>query len=117
MYGIKCGKTAVLEHMKGGNFNEMSPAKKVSFIERVDKSVLGLDGLQIVVYADRCRNEDIKIKNAKRNFTKIGKQMLEEVDGNYIKKKYNLMPGIEFGRRLHEERVKWMKENVIGGKS
>ena len=33
----------------------MTPAKKVDFIERVSKSVLGLEGLQIVVYCDRNR--------------------------------------------------------------
>ena len=49
---IKCGKTACREHMRGGIFNKMKTAKKVEFIERVDKSLLGLDGLQIVVISD-----------------------------------------------------------------
>ena len=33
----------------------MTEAKKVEFIERVSKSILGLEGLQIVVYCDRNR--------------------------------------------------------------
>ena len=52
----KCGLIAVKEHMKGGMFYEMSIPKQVSFIERISKSRLGLEGLQIVVYADRARN-------------------------------------------------------------
>lgn len=38
----------------------MSAAKKVDFIERVSKSVLGLEGLQIVVYCDRNRFREFK---------------------------------------------------------
>lgn len=109
----KCAKTAILEHMKGGKFLDMTAAKKVNFIERVDKSILGLDGLQIVVYADKCRLIDEHIRNKEYNFAKIGKQMLEEIDGALIEKKYNLKPGIEFGRKLHEERVRWMKNAKI----
>lgn len=101
--------------MRGGAFENLSPAKKVSFIERVDKSLLGLDGLQIVVYADRCRLEENKIKNQKYDFTKTGKTLISEIDGNYIEKKYQIKPSIEFGKRLHEERVKWIKQNEIGG--
>ena len=29
-----------------------------------------------------------------------------------VNKKYNLKPGIEFGKKLHEERVKWLKNNI-----
>ena len=106
---IKCGKTACIEHMRGGIFYKMNPAKKVEFIERVDKSLLGLDGLQIVVIADKTsggREENID----DINFEKIGKQCLKEVNGKYIQNKYRLKPGIQFGNRLHEERVNWMKE-------
>ena len=105
----KCGKTAVLEHMIGGKFSELTTAKKVSFIERVDKSLLGLEGLQIVVYSDKCRILNVNIKNNEYNFAKIGKKLIQEIDGKYIEEKYNIEPGIELGKRLHEERIKWMK--------
>ena len=49
---INCGKVSCREHMRGGIFDKMKSSKKVEFIERVDKSVLGLDGLQIIVKAD-----------------------------------------------------------------
>ena len=88
----------------------MTAGKKVDFIERVSKSVLGLEGLQIVVYCDR--NRFGKLSNEEKEkctFLELGNKLLSVIDGNYIKEKYNIQNGIEFGNRLHEERVKWMK--------
>ncbi len=112
---LKCGKTAVIEHMKGGVFPKMTIAKKVRFIEKIDKTQLGLKGLQIVVYCDRsrklnCTKEDIEDKQY--DFCSIGRKMLKAIDGEYIINKYNIKPGIELGRKLHEERVKWLKNNL-----
>lgn len=111
----RMGVTSVLEHMKGGIFNQMTIAKKVSFIEKIDKSALGLKGLQIVVYSDRSRrmeNEKKKIKDKKYDFYSIGTKMLKAIDGEYMINKYNLKPCIEFGKKLHEERIKWLKNNI-----
>lgn len=108
---LKCGKTACREHMRGGIFYKMKPSKKVEFIERVDKSLLGLEGLQIVVISDKTSGgrenniEDI-------NFEEIGKQCINEINGEYIQNKYNIKPGIELGKKLHEERIKWLKEKL-----
>lgn len=38
--------------------------------------------------------------------------MIKDVNGEYITKEYGLKPGIEFGRKLHEERVKWLKQYI-----
>jgi len=103
----KCGKTACKEHMRGGIFFKMKPSKKVEFIERVDKSYLGLDGLQIVVYADKLSSRNVD--EGSIEFAKIGKQCLNEINGEYIARKYNIKPGIAFGEKLHQERVNWMK--------
>ena len=46
---IKCGKTACKLHMKAGIFEKMTPSKQVDLIEIASKSILGLDGLKIVV--------------------------------------------------------------------
>lgn len=111
----KCGKVSVLEHMKGGIFPQMTIAKKVSFIEKIDKTTLGLKGLQIVVYCDRSRNVDAskeQIKDERYNFYCIGKKMLKAIDGEYIINKYHLKQGVELGEKLHEERVKWLKNNI-----
>lgn len=107
----KCGITACREHMRGGIFYKMKPAKKVDFIERVDKSSIGLEGLQIVVNADKLssRNTD----EGSINFEKIGKKCLETINGKYIASKYNIKQGTEFGRKLREERIKWINEKTI----
>lgn len=89
----------------------MTDSKKVEFIERVSKSVLGLEGLQIVVYCDRNRFGDLSEEEKEQcTFLELGNRLLSEVDGEYIKEKYNIENGIEFGNKLHEERIKWMKK-------
>jgi len=102
---IKCGKVSAKEHMLGGLFEKLKPSKKVDFIERVSKSMLGLEGLQIVVDSDRMGREDAP------NFVEIGNKLLKEIDGKYIMKKYNLKPGLELKEKLKQERIVWMKAN------
>ena len=106
---IKCGKTACREHMRGGIFYKMKPSTKVEFIERVNRSLLGLDGLQIVVISDKTSGGRENNKDD-ISFEDVGKKCLSEIDGEFIQKKYGLNPGIEFGNKLHEERIKWTKE-------
>ena len=108
----KSSITAIKEHMKGGIFYKMTIPKQVSFIERVSKSRLGLEGLQTVVYADRARNDETNIKNEEYNFASIGKKMLEEINGKYIEEKYKIEPSKEFGQKLHQERVAWLKNEI-----
>lgn len=92
----------------------MTIPKKVSFLERVGKSKLGLDGLQTVVYADRARHGEENIENEEYNFVKLGKKMLQEIDGEYIKEKYkNINYGKQFGEKLHQERINWLRNQNI----
>lgn len=107
---ISCGKVAASEHMRGGIFYKMSISKRVDFIERVSKSKLGIEGLQIVVKADRCSTRNTKEENI--DFENIAKQCIQEINGEYIKQKYNIEDGVNFGKRLHEERIKWMKQHL-----
>ncbi len=102
------GKVASKEHMKGGIFYKMTPAKKVQFIERVAKTKLGLDGLQIVVIADKCSTRDIKEEEI--SFAEIGKRCIQEINGEVIKSKYPSIEGEQIRERLHAKRVSWMKE-------
>ena len=106
----KSAKVAILEHMKAGIFFKMTPSKQVQLLEKVEKSNLGLKGLQTVVYCDRCRNitEDYVVDES-LDFLTRGKKMFKEIDGKYIYQKYGLNPGIEFGKKMHQERVCWMK--------
>lgn len=107
---IKCGKTACREHMRGGIFYKMKPGKRVDFIERVDKSYLGLDGLQIVVISDKLSSRNIE--QGSIEFAKIGKKCLTEVNGKYVREKYNLEQSKEFGDKLHQERIDWIKREM-----
>lgn len=89
----------------------MTANKQVEFIERVNKSILGLEGLQIVVYCDRNRFGILSEEEKKQcSFLESGKKLLSEIDGEYIKQKYNIKNGKEFGNRLHEERVRYLKK-------
>ncbi len=107
---IKCGKTACKWHMKAGIYEKMTPSKKVKLIENVANSALGLDGLKIVVACDKSRKgENLQEQLNDIVFERIGKRCLSEIDGEFIKQKYNLEEGVEFGRKLHEERIKWIK--------
>lgn len=101
------GKVAAKEHMKGGIFYKMTPAKKVQFIERVAKTKLGLDGLQIVVIADKCSTRNMKEEDV--SFAEIGKKCIQEINGDEIKRKYPNLEGEVFKEKLHEKRVSWMK--------
>lgn len=103
----KCGKVACLEHMRGGIFYKMKPAKKVEFIERIDKTLLGLHGLQIVVNCDKSKNYEIE--KEKYDFETVGRKCLEEVTAKKLIEKYNLKEGKNIGERLHKERTEWMK--------
>ena len=106
----KAGITSCKEHMRGGIFSQMTPEKQVSFIERVEKSVLGLHGLQIVVYCDKNRTGTLSEEKRKKcTFEQIGQELLTKIDGEYIKEKYKNIQGQEFGEKLHQERVRWMK--------
>ena len=105
---IKAGKVACREHMRGGIFYKMKPSTKVDFIERVSKTKLGLDGLQLIVNADKLSGG--RIPQGNFNFADIGKKCLEEVNGDFIKQKYNIKEGIEFYKILREERIEWIKQ-------
>lgn len=107
---IKSGEIACREHMRGGIFHKMSPSKKVEFIERVSKSNLGIKGLQIVVISDKTSTRNASNKNI--NFLDIGNKCLKEINGEYIKNKYDNIKGIEFKNKLHQERINWFKENI-----
>lgn len=105
---IKCGKTACLEHMRGGIFSKMKPSKKVEFLERVSKTNLGLDGLQIVVNSDKLST----INQDKVIFSEIGKKCLQEINGKCIQEKYHIDSSKKVAELLHQERIKWMKERL-----
>ena len=103
---IKCGVTSCLEHMRGGIFDKMTASKKVKFIESVNSTILGLDGLQIIVDADDMTSEN----NNSNQFAKLGYEVINCTNGNEIMKKYGITEGKEVANKMHEVRVKYLKK-------
>lgn len=101
---IKCGEISCLEHMRGGIFDKMTIPKKVSFIERINKTILGLDGLQIIVDADNM-SEDLN----KNKFDALGCEVINCINGNQVMQKYGITDGIQIANKLHEVRVSYLK--------
>ncbi len=99
---MKAGIIACKEHMKAGIFYEMRIAKKVDFIERLSKSALGLEGIEILANADNTKNTEIR-------FAEIGKEMLEKVNAKEYPKEtdYNIIK-----EKLRRDRIDWLKERV-----
>lgn len=104
---IKCGVTSSKEHMRGGIFFKMTPTKQVQFLERVEKSTLGLDGLQVIVDADKGIREQVN------DFASLGKQVLQEINGKYILNKYGNIDGLQIKQKLYEERIKYLKNCIV----
>ena len=109
---VQCGKIACREHMRGGIFYKMRPSKKADFIERIAKSPIGLEGMQIVVNSDKLSSRNMNPQNI--NFAEIGTKILNEINGKYIKEKYNIESGIAVKEKMHEERIKLlMSQDLI----
>lgn len=101
------GVVAAREHMKAGIFDKMSPSKKVSFIERIYKTKIGLRGMEIIVDSDRnCRgNRCDEIK-----FAELGEMLMTEVTGEKVRLKFNMEEGVKLKEKIHEQRVCKLKE-------
>ena len=101
---IKCGVTSCLEHMRGGIFDKMTFSKKVSFIERVNNTILGLDGLQIIVDADNM------LGNGDENqFADLGHEVINCTNGDKIMRQYCITEGKKVANKMHEIRVLYLK--------
>ncbi len=101
---IKCGITSCLEHMRGGIFDKMTFAKKVNFIERVNSTILGLDGLQIIVDADNMSGD-----SDKNQFADLGHEIINCTNGDEIMRQYDITEGKEVANKMHEIRVRYLK--------
>lgn len=106
---IECGKIATKEHGRGGLFNKMTPAKQVDFITRVEKSKLGLEGLEIVVKCDKYKGGSLEELKNKQLFARIGKECIRNVTGKEIVKKNKELKGKKVGEQIRKERIEWIK--------
>ena len=66
--------------------------------------------MQIVVNSDKLSSRNID--EGSIDFKSIGKKCLNQINGKYIQDKFKINQGIEFGNKLREERIKWMKEHT-----
>lgn len=73
----KAGITSSREHMRAGNFSKMKASTKVDFLERISKTILGLEGLEIIANSDTKREENIQ-------FADLGKKMLENINAKTL---------------------------------
>ena len=105
---IKCGEISCLEHMRGGIFDKMTISKKVSFIERINNTILGLDGLQIIVDADNME-KDIN----KNQFATLGYEVINCINGNQVMQKYGITEGVAVANKMHELRVLYLKNRGV----
>lgn len=104
---IKCGVTSCLEHMRGGKFDQMTFSKKAKFIERVNNTILGLDGLQIIVDAD-----NMSESSSKNQFAKLGYKVINCTNGDKIMKQYGITEGKKVANKMHEIRVLYLKKRI-----
>lgn len=103
----ECGEVAAKEHMRAGIFDKMRYAKQVDLINNLNKSKLGLEGMKIVVLCDRLSSNTENQNDV--DFDKIGKIIISEINGEYIKEKFNLKEGIVIKEKIREERIKLLK--------
>ncbi len=97
----KCGIISAEVDARAEKIEKMEFGKQVDLIEKLAKSPLGLDGMQIVI--ECARNENDKTFP----LVKIGECMLKQINGRTInlneieeKKRYEV---------LRKERIKWLK--------
>lgn len=91
---------ACKEHMTGGKFSELKNGTKVDFLERVSKSVLGLQGLEIIVNADK--HPEIKIE-----FAEMGEYIIKNINGKEIA---NITDFKLLKEKVRAQRIKYLKE-------
>lgn len=96
----KSAITACTEHMLGGKYYELKNSTKVDFFERVHRSLLGLQGLEIIVNADK--HPDTKIE-----FAKIGEDVIKNINGKEMSniKDYNVLK-----EKVRAKRIEYLKK-------
>lgn len=95
----KAGVTSSKEHMRAGKFEDMREATKVDFLERVSRTTLGLQGLEIIARSDS--------GNKKISFAILGEKMIKSINAKTLgieKEDYKLIK-----EKVRNERIKWLK--------
>lgn len=98
----KSAITGSKEHMLGGKFKELKAGTKVDFIQRVHKSSLGLEALEIIVNADKHPQEKIE-------FAQLGKEIMENINGKEMTNitDYNILKD-----KVRQKRIRYLNEKL-----
>ncbi len=99
----KAGITACLEHMRAGIIDEMRPATMVDFLTRLNKSILGLKGIEILAEADSSNG-------LKLQFADLGEEMITSVDAKKYPKDIDYKV---LNEKLRNERIAWIKAFLL----
>lgn len=99
----KVGLTASNEHMRAGMFCELRTSKKVDFIVKNDRTILGLRGLEVIANCDKVHEQRIE-------FSKLGEQMFQEVNGMTIDLQNLSIQQIN--EKLRKARIDWMIKHL-----
>ncbi len=95
----KAGITSSKEHMRAGNFSKMKPSTKVDFLERISKTILGLEGLEIIANSDAERKEKIQ-------FAELGKKMLKNINAKTLNIENEDFKIIK--EKVRAKRIEWL---------
>ena len=98
----KVGITSCHEHMKAGKYSDLRASTKVDFLVKNQKTLLGLEGLEIIANADKQRENEIK-------FAKLGNTMIKEISGktiDCINNDFN-----KLNDKIRQKRIEWLKKN------
>lgn len=98
----KAGITACLEHMRAGIIDKMRIATMVDFFTRLNKSVLGLKGIEMIAEADS--SSGLKFK-----FADLGEEMITSVNAKKYSKDLDYKV---LNERVRNDRIAWIKEQM-----
>lgn len=111
----KCAVLSASEHMRAGIFEKMRIEKQVDLLEKLAKSPLGLEGMEIVVICDKgASGENSSCLREVFYFADLGKRMLEEVNGKTVNLENK--QGKEIEETIKKARINWMKSLKIESK-
>ena len=107
---IKAAKVANKWYKKAVKFKNISPTEKIEMIESVEKSILGLEGLKIIVTCfQNKKTEEILDTYNQIVFDIIGKDCLKQINGCLIVKECPNFKGKEIYKEIHKRRMNWIK--------
>lgn len=95
----KAAIVACSEHMIGGMYDEIRTAKKVDLIDRVYRTSLGIEGLEIIVNSDKHPEKKIE-------FAEIGKYIMENING---KEMVNITDYNVLKEKVRAKRIRYLQ--------